>query len=174
MSSGAQSQTYRHRVRDGEVSRTRDCCVRVCKYKGLVLRRFTFTTLIESDGALTACGASLSQLKRPFCTKCASSPFPVCVRFLFFYFSAVLLSWLYFFPPTTSIKKTDCPLMQKRVKRTRKTVTLENKMLLIKKWKLTGNVLIWPSNENYVTNCDNLDMLIKEIRKNSRSWSWQC
>jgi len=24
-------------------------------------------------------------------------------------------------------------------------------------------VLIWPSNENYVTNCDNLDMLIKEI-----------
>ena len=24
-------------------------------------------------------------------------------------------------------------------------------------------MLIWPSNENYVTNCDNLDMLIKEI-----------
>jgi len=24
-------------------------------------------------------------------------------------------------------------------------------------------VLIWPSNENYGTNCDNLDMLIKEI-----------
>jgi len=27
------------------------------------------------------------------------------------------------------------------------------------------NVLIWPSNENYGTNCDNLDMLIREIRK---------
>ena len=25
------------------------------------------------------------------------------------------------------------------------------------------NVLIWPNNENYGTNCDNLDMLIKEI-----------
>ena len=24
---------------------------------------------------------------------------------------------------------------------------------------------IWPSNENYGTTCDNLDMLIKEIRK---------
>jgi len=24
-------------------------------------------------------------------------------------------------------------------------------------------VLIWPSNEDYVTNCDNLDLLIKEI-----------
>ena len=27
------------------------------------------------------------------------------------------------------------------------------------------NVLIWPSNKNYGTNCDNLDMLIKEISK---------
>jgi len=26
-------------------------------------------------------------------------------------------------------------------------------------------MLIWPSNENYGTNCDNLDMLIKEISK---------
>ena len=24
-------------------------------------------------------------------------------------------------------------------------------------------MLIWPSNENYGTNCDNLDMMIKEI-----------
>ena len=32
-----------------------------------------------------------------------------------------------------SIKKTDCPLLQKEVKGTRKTVTLETKMLLIKK-----------------------------------------
>jgi len=33
-----------------------------------VLRRFTFTTLVESDRALPSCGASLSQLKRPFST----------------------------------------------------------------------------------------------------------
>jgi hypothetical protein len=33
----------------------------------------------------------------------------------------------------TSIKKTDCPLLQKGVKRTRKTVTLETKMLVIRK-----------------------------------------
>jgi len=33
-----------------------------------VLRRFTFTTLVESDRALPKCGASLSQLKRPFST----------------------------------------------------------------------------------------------------------
>jgi len=38
------------------------------------------------------CGASLSQLKRPFSTQCASSSFPVCTCFFFFYFSAVLLS----------------------------------------------------------------------------------
>jgi len=35
------------------------------------------------------------------------------------------------FPPMTSIKETDCPLLQKGVKRTGKTVTLENKMLAI-------------------------------------------
>ena len=57
-----------------------------------VLRRFTFTTLVESDRALPTCGASLSQLKRPFSTQCASSSFPVCMCFFFFYFSAVLLS----------------------------------------------------------------------------------
>jgi len=33
----------------------------------------------------------------------------------------------------TSIKKTDFPLLQKGVKRTRKTVTLETKMLVIRK-----------------------------------------
>jgi len=32
-----------------------------------------------------------------------------------------------------SIKKTDCPLLHKGVKRTRKTVTLETKMLVIRK-----------------------------------------
>ena len=44
-------------------------------------------------------GASLSQLKRPFSTYCASSSFQVCMCFFFFYFSAVLLSWLWFFHP---------------------------------------------------------------------------
>ena len=33
-----------------------------------VLRRFIFTTLVETERALTTCGASLSQLKRPFST----------------------------------------------------------------------------------------------------------
>jgi len=33
----------------------------------------------------------------------------------------------------TSINKTDCPLLQKGVKRTRKTLTLETKMLVIRK-----------------------------------------
>jgi len=33
-----------------------------------VLRRFTFTTLVESDRTIPTCGASLSQLKRPFST----------------------------------------------------------------------------------------------------------
>jgi hypothetical protein len=33
----------------------------------------------------------------------------------------------------TSIKKTDCPLLQQEVKRTRNTVTLETKMLVIRK-----------------------------------------
>ena len=41
-----------------------------------VLRRFTFTTLVESDWVLPNCGASLSHLKRPFC---ASSSFPMCI-----------------------------------------------------------------------------------------------
>jgi len=33
-----------------------------------VLLRFTFTNLVQSDRALPTCGASLSQLKRPFST----------------------------------------------------------------------------------------------------------
>ena len=64
-----------------------------------VLRRFTFTTLVQSDGALPTCGASLSKLKRPFCIYHASSSFPVCVCFFILNFSALLLSWLWFFHP---------------------------------------------------------------------------
>jgi hypothetical protein len=37
------------------------------------------------------------------------------------------------FPPMTSIKKTGLPLLQKGVKRTKKTLTLETKVLVIKK-----------------------------------------
>ena len=37
-----------------------------------------------------------------------------------------------------SIKKTDCLLLQKGVKRTRKTVTLETKMLVIRKMEAGG------------------------------------
>jgi len=67
--------------------------------------RFAFTTLVESDRALPTCGASLSQLKRPFCTQCASRSFPVCMCFLFYYFCAVLLSWLWFFHPRCPTKR---------------------------------------------------------------------
>ena len=70
-----------------------------------VLRRFTFTTLVQSDRALPTCGASLSQLKRPFSTQYASSSFPVCTCFLFCYFSAVLLSWLWFSHPWRPSKR---------------------------------------------------------------------
>jgi hypothetical protein len=31
------------------------------------------------------------------------------------------------------------------------------------------NVLIWPSNENYGTNCGNLDILIKEISERAEA-----
>ena len=37
------------------------------------------------------------------------------------------------FPPMTSIKKSNFPLLQKGVKRTRITVTLETKMLVFRK-----------------------------------------
>ena len=72
-----------------------------------VLRRFTFMTLVESHRALPTCGASLSQLQRPFCTSCACSSFPVCMCFLFLYFSAVLFKLIAIFPPVKSIKKTE-------------------------------------------------------------------
>jgi hypothetical protein len=52
--------------------------------------------------------------------------------FYFFYFSAVLLSSL-IFPPISPIKKTDCPLLQMGMKRKRKSLTLESKMLVIRK-----------------------------------------
>jgi hypothetical protein len=70
-----------------------------------VLRRFTLTTLVQSDRALPTCGASLSQLKHPFYTWYASSSFPLCTCFFFFYFSAVLLSWLWFFHPWPRSKR---------------------------------------------------------------------
>jgi hypothetical protein len=78
-------------------------CTVLLQY-GLVLRqfvlwRFTFTTLVQSDRALPNCAASRSQLNRPFSTYCNSRYFPLCMCFLFFYFSDVLLSWLWFFYP---------------------------------------------------------------------------
>ena len=39
----------------------------------------------------------LSQLKRPVSTQCTSRSFLVCMCLLYFYFSAVLLRWLWFF-----------------------------------------------------------------------------
>ena len=76
-------------------------------WSGLVLRRFvlqpfTITTIVQSDWALQTCGASLSQLKHPFCT---SSYFLVCMCFFFLYISAVLLSWLWFFHPWCPSKR---------------------------------------------------------------------
>jgi len=76
-------------------------CFIQCGYICTVGSRFAtvrFTTLVESDRALPTC-ASLSQLKRPSFTQCASSSFPVCMCFFLFYFNAVLLSWLWFFQP---------------------------------------------------------------------------
>ena len=70
-----------------------------------VLRRFIFTTLVVSHPALPTCGASLSQLKCPFSTWCASSSFLVCLCFFFLYFSAVHFKLIVIFPPMTSIKR---------------------------------------------------------------------
>ena len=69
------------------------------------LRRFNFTTIAETDRALPTFSASLSQLKRPFSTQCTSSSFPVCLCFLFLYFSAVILSWLWFLHPWRPSKR---------------------------------------------------------------------
>ena len=63
----------------------------------------------------------------------------------------------------TSIKETECPLLQKGVKRIGKTNFRDSNVSDRKDESWRDHVLIWPSNENYVTNCDNLDMLIKEI-----------
>jgi len=70
-----------------------------------VLRRFTFTALVQSDRALPTCGPSMSHLKRPFPIQCASSSFPFCMCFFFFYFSAVLWSWLWFSHPWRPSKR---------------------------------------------------------------------
>jgi len=84
-------------VRDKQMEYTLNCTQAVQIQHGLVLRRFvlrrfTFTTPVQSDRALPTCGPSLSQLKCPFCTQCASNPFPLYMCFCFLYFSAVLLS----------------------------------------------------------------------------------
>jgi len=70
----------------------------------LLLRRFTFTTLVE-DRELSTCGASLSQLRRPFSIQCVSSSFPMCMSFFLFYFGAVLLIWLWFVHPWRPSKR---------------------------------------------------------------------
>jgi len=72
-----------------------------------VLRRFIFTTLVESERALPTCGASLSQLKLLSLLsallalfRCARvSSFPILVQFFF--------KLIVIFPPMTSIKKTE-------------------------------------------------------------------
>ena len=58
-------------------------------YIYIYIMAITFTTLVGLDRALPTCGASLSQLKRPFSN---SSSFLVCMCFFFFYFSTVLLN----------------------------------------------------------------------------------
>jgi len=65
---------HREAVRPPVPSVLRNCTAMYSRrlYSGVsflrrfVLRRFTFTTLVHSDGALPTCGASLSQLKLPF------------------------------------------------------------------------------------------------------------
>ena len=52
-------------------------------------------------------------------------------------------------PPTTSIKNADCPLLQKGVIRTWKTVTLETKMLVIRKME---------AGEKHVNVCSSLGL----------------
>jgi len=70
--------------------------------------RFTMIDIygpFESDRSLPTCGASLSQLQRPFCPFCTSRSFLVFTCFLFFYLSAILLSWLWFFHPWRPSKR---------------------------------------------------------------------
>ena len=61
------------------------------------------------------------------------SSFPVRTCFFSSCFSAVLFKLTVILPHMPSIKKTDCPLLQKGVKRKSKAVTLETKMLVIRK-----------------------------------------
>jgi len=75
------------------------------RFTTFVVWRFTFTTIVVSNRALPTCGASLSQLRRPFSTQCASSAFPLCMCFSSFHFSAVPLSWLWFFHPRLPPKR---------------------------------------------------------------------
>ena len=72
-------------------------CTRVSFCDGSFYDDSLLRRLSSPDGALPTCGPSLSHLKRPFSTQCASSSFPVCMCFFFFYFSTFLLSWLWFF-----------------------------------------------------------------------------
>ena len=56
-------------------------------YDDSLLRRLSS----RIDHSRLVVGASLSQLKRPFSARCASSSFPVFMCFFLFCFSAVLL-----------------------------------------------------------------------------------
>ena len=70
--------------------------------QGLILRRFvlrrvTFTNLVESDRTLPTFSASLSQLKRPFSTQGVSSSFPMSM--CFFLFECSSFKFIVIFPP---------------------------------------------------------------------------
>ena len=68
---------------------------------------FRFTTLVESDPALPTGGASLSQLKRPFCTLCASSSFSDLHTFLLFLFYSSSFELIVIFLHMAPTKKTE-------------------------------------------------------------------
>ena len=82
-------------------------CTARSRFATVLLRQFTFMTLVQSDRALSTCGASLSQLKHPLSTQCTSSSFLVRMSFFFFYFSAVLFQFTMIFPPMTTTKKIE-------------------------------------------------------------------
>jgi len=67
---------------------------RVSFYKDSLLRPFSSQTEHTQFVVQPCRNSSVLSL-----LKCTSSSFPVCLCFLFFYFSAVLLSWLWFFHP---------------------------------------------------------------------------
>jgi len=65
----------------------------------------------------------------------------------------------------TSITNTECPVLQTRVKMTRKAVTLDTKMLVIRKTEggeKRANLVL---QREYGSNCDNMDILIEEINE---------